>query len=563
MAGRVISSIVALAFLGLGSAFAYLIVRSFFRDLATHTWREAECVITSSQVKSTGGSEPLHVLNVQYRYVAFGRELESDVLRPGYAGSSDVAEAERLAARYAVGESVTCYIDPKKPESATIEKASLLNGFWVLFPLVFVGVGLLVLVLTWMPSRSGEATAAGGLRSISKQATGRFGGAGCLVGFFALFALAGGGTGLFFLLPAAQVVKARAWHAVRCTIDSSEVRSHSGDDSTTYSVSVAYRYEIAGKTYRGNRYQFLGGSSSGQEGKQQVVDRYPPGSEASCFVNPQDPYDAVLERGFTTGYLFGLIPLLFFSVGVGGMIFALRSGSAAPARAAWQPTQSLSVAPAAVGPEAGFRYAGDGAVTLDAKGGPIGRFLGTLLVAGFWNGITGAFLYQVVSGWRSGAGDGCATAFLVPFVLIGLLLLVSLPHAFLALFNPRPVLTLSRATLPLGGTVDLSWGFKGWSSRISRLVVTLEGHEEASYRQGKSSSTAKSVFAREEVAETTDPLTIASGRATISLPIDTMHSFESSHHKVVWTLKLVGTIGFWPDVGEEIVVPVTPPGGAR
>lgn len=562
--GRIFMTLFALGLVVMGSVVAFLIARTFLRSLGTYSWREAECVITSSKVETGPGADETPRLVVEYRYVAFGREHTGNLLRKDYSGSSDVAETERLAARYAEGEAVTCYVDPEHPESATLERPSLLSGFWVLLPLVFVGVGVLMLVFAWHPSR--RMGAGEGMEiSISKRAKAG-GGAGCLVGFFALFALAGAGTSLFFLIPAGKVLKARSWPAVPCTVESSRVAEHPGDDSTTYSVEVSYRYEIEGKSYRGNRYQFLGGSSSGYEGKQKVVDRYPAGSEAVCYVNPDDPWDAVMERAFTPGYFFALIPLLFFSVGVGGMVFALRAGTRTEARS-WQPTPAgASMSLSSAGPAEGFRF-GDGGpmdagpVTLDTKSRPLGRFLGTLFVCCFWNGITGVFLWQVIQGWRRGGGDGCATLFLLPFVAIGLLLLIGVPHAFLALFNPRAVLTLSRAALPLGGSAELAWAFQGWPSRISRLVILIEAHEEATYGSGKQRSTSKSVFRREELVDTADPMSIASGRVTLAIPEDTMHSFESAHHKIVWTLMLRGTIRFWPDVGDEVVLTVTPPGG--
>lgn len=568
--GRLFMTLFGLAFVGLGSTFVFFIARGFLRSVDTYGWTPAECVITASRVETISDEGETYRLLVEYRWVAFGREHTGNVLRPGYSGSSDVAETERLAARYATGSSVGCYVDPEHPESAILERPSLLSGLWVLFPLVFVGAGLLVLAMAWSRSRpfdtwrsaSGTTPPPDASRALSKRVGSPLA-PGCLVLFFSVFALVGGGTSLFFLIPASKVLKARTWTAVPCTIESSGVRSHSGDDSTTYSVEVRYHYEIEGKTYRGSRYQFLGGSSSGYDGKQEIVDRLPAGGEVTCFVNPQDPFDAVIERGFTPGYLITLVPLLFLCVGLGGMIFALRSVGRKPGRS-WQPA---AAAPAAslpmTGPSAGFHFAAsDGPVTLEGRSSPVGRLLGTLFVAAFWNGITGVFLWQMIRGWRTGAGDGCLTLFLVPFVLIGLLLLVAVPHAFLALFNPRPVLSLSRAALPLGGSAELTWSFKGWPSRISRLKITLEGQESATYGRGKQSSTSHSVFHRQVLADVTDSLSIASGRATLSMPEETMHTFESNHHKVAWTLKVAGTLRYWPDVTEEIAVTATPPGAS-
>lgn len=161
-----------------------------------------------------------------------------------------------------------------------------------------------------------------------------------------------------------------------------------------------------------------------------------------------------------------------------------------------------------------------------------------------------------------GDNDGCLTLILVPFVIIGLALaLGALPYSFLALFNPRPRLTLERASLPLGSETELSWSFSGWPGRIARLSIVAEGHEKATIRQGKNSRTEKSVFARLVVVETTDSYRIAEGRTRLAVPADTMHSFVGERSKIVWTLKTTGEIAWWPDVAEEAEITVIPSRG--
>ena len=140
-------------------------------------------------------------------------------------------------------------------------------------------------------------------------ATRRFSSRGCLIPFFLLFVAVGLGLGYFLLYrPLARLVVARSWTALACVVESSTVRSHEGDDSTTYSVDIVYRYEVGGRTYRGNRYDFLGGSSSGYEAKQRVVDAHPVGATVTCFVDPRDPASSVLQRGWSAKYLLGFSP---------------------------------------------------------------------------------------------------------------------------------------------------------------------------------------------------------------------------------------------------------------
>src|SRR5262249_19532552 len=156
--------------------------------------------------------------------------------------------------------------------------------------------------------------------------------------------------------------------------------------------------------------------------------------------------------------------------------------------------------------------------------------------------------------WRSGDRDWGQTLFLVPFVLVGLVLVASAVYQLLALANPRPHLALSAATLPPGGSGRLDWRFRGLAGRIRRLRITLEGREEATFRSGKSTITDRRTFARVEIVETDLATAIPSGSAGFSVPTGTMHSFDAPHNRIVWTIKVHGTIAGWPDVDEDFAL---------
>ena len=372
-----------------------------------------------------------------------------------------------------------------------------------------------------------------------------------LAGFFGLFLLAGLGVFIpFFALPAWRTIEARSWPETPCTVLHSAVRSHPGDDSTTYSVEVLYSYRIGGHEFKSSRYTFFGGSSSGVTAKEAAVARYPEGAQAVCYVNPDDPTDAVLVHGLPGDAWIGLIPLVFVAVGAGGIAFSLAGYRRLAAA-------SRAVAPGAV-PVSAAPTTPAGAVTLEPKSGPVGKLVGITFAALFWNGIVGVFAWKVIETYRQGAADGCLTVFLIPFVLIGLVLLVSVPYQFLALFNPRPRLTLSTGAPRLGEAATLEWGFHGAAGRIRRLRITVEGREEATVTSGKSTSTVKETFATLPLVDTIEPHQIAAGTIPLIVPADTMHSFAADYHQVVWTLKLAGEIRRWPDVAEEIPLEVRP-----
>jgi hypothetical protein len=147
------------------------------------------------------------------------------------------------------------------------------------------------------------------------------------VAFFTLFFLIG--TVVFYFLtlePLLGVLAARSWTLTPCTVISSRVQSHGGNDGTTYRVDILYTYEFNGRAYRSNRYHFMGGSTSGYKGKADIVHRHPTGSKVTCYVNPRNPGDTVLERGWTDEMWFGAIPVVFMLIGAGGVIGAMRKG---------------------------------------------------------------------------------------------------------------------------------------------------------------------------------------------------------------------------------------------
>jgi hypothetical protein len=358
----------------------------------------------------------------------------------------------------------------------------------------------------------------------------------------------------FAVRPLQRILDARDWPEVECTILSSHVETHDSDDGNTYSVAISYRYEVGGRTYTSDRYKFMTGSSSGYEGKAAVVEKHPPGRVTVCYVNPDDPGDAVLERGFTVDIAFGAIPLVFVVVGAGGMFGVWRSGSR-KARSDGLPSTPTGLATMDA---AALAAAATGPIVLQPRHSRVAKIGALAFAAVFWNGIVSIFLVQAISGWTRGAPDWFLTLFLVPFVLIGLGLIAGIGYSVLAALNPRPRLVLSAGAVPLGGEVRVRWEFNGRVQRLERFRLHLEGREEATYRRGTDTVTDKSVFARIELADTADPRAMQTGEVTLRVPAGAMHSFEARNNKIVWELRLRGDIPRWPDISDDFPLIVLP-----
>lgn len=561
--GKIFATLFFLVFLGMGLLFTGFLIREVVKSAQTRFWTATPCLILESGVTEESAdrdNNSPYVATVQYRYDWQGRSFTSTQVSLQRPAFSDYAKATALANRFPSDSEAVCYVNPRQPDQAVLKHGGLWLALVVFFPLIFVAIGAGGIYFAWR-SGSKAKTAGKSSKTAASLLKGRQG-AGCLVGFFAIFFLAGSGFlyGMF-LRPLYGVWQSRNWQETPCVIESSRVESHRDDDGTTYKVAVLYAYEFNGGPHKSSRYQFFDYSSSGRAAKDRVVRQYPPGAERKCYVNPDDPTQAVLNRGVPPDIWFVCIPLVFVAVGLGGMIFAFRHGRRAAAK-----TASISAggaAPAGVQRKraaAAVSPAGvdEGPVVLKPASTPLKGFLGTVFVAVFWNGIVSVFLMNVVQEWKRGNHPWFLTLFLTPFVLIGLFLIVMVVVMFLKLFNPRVQLMISHATPPLGGELQLSWVFTGAANRLREVTLSIEAREEAHYRRGTRSYTDKETFFRAQLVKTRDFAGMRAGRCLAVLPADSVPSLDTGNNKIIWSLKVHGDIARWPDVEDEFLLTVLP-----
>jgi len=372
-----------------------------------------------------------------------------------------------------------------------------------------------------------------------------------LFGFFGFLALIP-----VFLLPLVRIVQATTWKETPCTILSSQVGRHSGK-STTYSIDIAYRYSFDGIEYTAKRYHFVGGSSSGYKGKDAVVKRYRPGSRAVCYVNPRAPSQAVINRGFTSDMWFGLIPLVFMAVGYFGATASRRAANR-PASAQWQPAAARWL-PADPRHDA-THFA---AVPLEPRElrpstSPLAKLGIFIVFALAFNGVVVLLISQIIHAYEHHHMEWGLALFCIPFALAGIGFFIAVISCFLALFNPRIHLTVTPGAVPLGEKLAVEWIIRGRADKLTRLRFVLEGREEATYQNGKNTSTARNVFHRTELVTTTDRAEFASGHATITIPRNTMHSLDTGSNRITWVICAEGEIPRWPDIKDDYPLVVLP-----
>ena len=255
-----------------------------------------------------------------------------------------------------------------------------------------------------------------------------------------------------------------------------------GDD--TARPDIVYSYYVGDRQYTADRYDFLTGSNSDST-VPDVVARHPPGARFECFVDPADPSRAVINRTPTFWYYLGLAFFAAFA-GIPGAIglavlYTGRRGQAARRAVAFP--QAGGVVDSRF---AGTFGAGDtGPIVLKPSTSPLGKLIAVTVICLFWNGLVGVFTYFEIRSFITGESVAWFMAlFLLLFQAVGLGLLAAVPYQLLALANPRPIVTLSRGTVPLGGSVPFTWELSGAAHRVSALQIVLCGREEAKYRQG-------------------------------------------------------------------------------
>lgn len=404
-------------------------------------------------------------------------------------------------------------------------------------------------VLQKQPSFGDNAAVPDADKPISEP--GQAAGTGCLRLFFFVF-FAAGCAAIYFLSikPIWQVAQAGSWMETPCRILSSQVAVTRDSDGDSYKAAIEYAYVFEGDEYRGSQARFT--QTSGRSAARRLVSQYPPGTDTLCFVNPAQPSEAVLDRSSLAGAWQGLFGLIFVAVGLGGIIGAPhlagrnRTIKNAPGGVWTQSSGALAAPPV------------ENALVLKPRQSPVMGCVGISIFAVFWNAITWTIIYFTLI--KDGPREFVwfAAIILGIFALLGLLMIAGAVQNFLALFNPRPVLTLREPLLLPGGELALEWSIPGGARRLRRLSLLLKGREEATYSRGTTTVVDKHVFFTAPLVETTDSATAQSGSARLTLPLQTMHSFKSAHNAIVWEIKLHAVVPMFPDIKVEYPLQIAP-----
>ncbi|MDD5597683.1 MAG: DUF3592 domain-containing protein [Victivallaceae bacterium] len=542
LGGKLILTVFFSVFFFAGLFFLVFMTMEFYNSCTPYFWDETPCTITSSKVIEPANPSSEPKFEVQYKY----RYKNKSYTCGNFSGKGNFSQnARRRQHKYPKGSKAKCYVNPSNPHYAVIYRKIqwFLLGFSIL-PLIFVAIGAGLIYLTWKKTIPEKKYGAAAVKNTAEKGRKVF-----LPLFFSLFFLAGSGFGWMLVgRPLLKIQASENWPKVPCRIVFSRVKVSRSDKSTSYRVDITFKYEFKGIEYVGGAYDFMAGSDSNCQSKHQVVTLYPPGKKTYCYVNPEDPTEAVISREYNASWWLAAIPAVFMLVGAGGVIGALMKKKK---KHVYSPAVEESV-PDFVAPT--------GETVLKIKSSTLRNFIGAVFVALLWNGIVSLFIGVAVKNWKTGNIEWFLIIFMIPFALIGLALIGAVIYCFVALFNSRVTVTISNPRPQPGEKLTLGWKVINAAS-VDKLEIFLKGEESATYQtHGKNNSaqTRKSTFELLKLLDTENREAIHIGRTQFTVPRETMHSFDGEHNKIQWQIVLHGVIKRRPDINCEYPITVMP-----
>ncbi|QDU23406.1 hypothetical protein ETAA1_54060 [Urbifossiella limnaea] len=173
------------------------------------------------------------------------------------------------------------------------------------------------------------------------------------------------------------------------------------------------------------------------------------------------------------------------------------------------------------------------------------------------------FVWQAVLAVQRGQPEWFLMVFLIPFVLIGLVLVVVGVVAagawVVAMLTGQVTVEVDAHPFEPGGTYHGRVAQLG-PCRLRKVGVALVCTEAATYQAGTTQSTERCEAAK-ELAELPEPLPAAPTDFTLRVPAGAMHSFEAKKNSVTWKVTVWGRVlGVLP-YGRGFEVVVRPGGG--
>ncbi|MGO9114279.1 MAG: DUF3592 domain-containing protein [Thermoguttaceae bacterium] len=358
-----------------------------------------------------------------------------------------------------------------------------------------------------------------------------------------------------------------------CKVIAKQVKS---DKSPPFQPEVKIDYEVQGVTYSQWTYDIHHTTRSTLDEAQAAIDGFVVGKSYRCWYDPADPRTVVLVRGYQWWFWPALlIPASFIVIGIGGLVYtALRWGKSAERRAAAVrsvPAPELFDLPVTVDPK--YPYIPDGSEITSSPGtrlayrlplthSPGWTLFGLLVACIAWNGAVSVFVVMAVRSFLAGTPDWLMTLFVVPFLAVGVALVVVFVRLLRQTAGIGPTLVeISDHPLLPGHGYRLFLSQSG-NLTLKSIEMSLACEEEAVFRQGTNARTeSREVFRQSlyagagTIIRPGEPL---EAECDLPIPTEAMHSFRASHNQVQWKLIVRGDIVGWHAFQRSFPVVVRP-----
>ncbi len=243
--------------------------------------------------------------------------------------------------------------------------------------------------------------------------------------------------------------------------------------------------------------------------------------------------EAVLSREIPGTLRWRLIPVAFFLVGVGMLIFEVKKRTS---------------------PEIAGKKREATAKSKETET-PQTEFITSLLFCLFWNGLCSFWYWKVWEMWKIPHTTLWAwflpivgTIFMIPFALIGGVMILDVFKTFFRLFNPVAKLTFSAKSAKPGDTVEVKWELAGRFERIQCLTLSLFCCKDVEAGTENEIRPAEETLQRIEIEKIRGPLRQRMGLTRVKIPADAIPTGKNSDNRITWEIQLHGKISKWPDI---------------
>lgn len=246
-------------------------------------WRKQVCIVEATVFDEQRALAP--ALLVTVRYEVDGRPYQAT---RRLSGDSRRQLQDRAALFLRPGDEVDCRVNPDHHAEIMLDREYVLFEFFL-----FAAVALTVVCAVAAPVagwwvRKEKAPASARLQFLVCKVGMMF-----VCGFILVFCGTATVTGF---RDAIRMFRSLGWREVKATIRVSSVTKVREGKSWNYQLDLRYTYDFDGKRYEGSKWSLFDDSTATRTTMRKALGDLKDGDVVTCYVNPVNPAQAVLDR---------------------------------------------------------------------------------------------------------------------------------------------------------------------------------------------------------------------------------------------------------------------------